>query len=67
MKFLLLVLFYIGVFVSFYFLISLIALLFNKNYVETIKSMYWFIFYSVCIGWRIARICTAELYKKFDF
>jgi len=66
MKTLFLILFFTGVFMGFFFLMSSIALLWCDTYAEIIKNPNWFMMYTLFFGWWLAMIPTIEMSNKYD-
>lgn len=53
-----------AIFMSVFFLLSAIGLLWCDNYRAIISDPNWFIMYSSLIGWWVALIPTIELYEE---
>jgi len=65
MKTLLAILFFLGVFMGMFFLLSLIGLLWVDSYKTIISDNGWFMAYTLFIGWWIAMIPTIEITTKY--
>jgi hypothetical protein len=63
MKTITLILIYIGTFMFFFFLLSLVGLLWINTYWECISSVEWFVIYTIFIGWWISIPVTQEYWK----
>lgn len=65
MKTLLAILFFLGVFMGMFFLLSLIGLLWVDSYKTIISDNGWFMAYTLFLGWWIAMIPTIEITNKY--
>ena len=66
MKTINLFLIYIGTFISLFFLLSLIGLLWEDSYLEVTGNTLWFMLYSLFIGWWTAGMAAREYYSKHE-
>ncbi len=66
MKTLLVILFFLGVFMGMFFVLSAIGLLWCNTYAEIVKNPNWFMMYSLFLGWWIAAFPTHELSEKYN-
>ena len=65
MKILAVILIYIFLFMVFFFILSLVGILW-MDYKQVISNKDWFAAYSILIGWWLAAVPTVEIYEEFD-
>jgi hypothetical protein len=63
MKSIFLMLIYTATFMTMFFLLSAIALLWCDNYHDIVANPNWFMVYSIFIGWWVAMFPTTEYYN----
>jgi hypothetical protein len=64
MKTINLFLIYVFTYMFFFFLLSLIGMLWNQSYSEVAGNANWFVFYSLFFGWWIALTPCIEYYSR---
>ena len=67
MKFLIVIIIYVLTFISFYFFLSLVGLIFCCSYNQIIQNLNWFIFYSLFIGSWVSIFPARDYYKQNEF
>jgi hypothetical protein len=63
MKMLAILLTYLAVHITLFFILSAIGLLWCDTYTEIIKNPNWFVAYTILIGWWTALLVTHEVYE----
>ena len=63
MKSIIIMLIYTGTFMTMFFLLSLIGLLWNDSYHAVISDHGWFMAYTILFGWWLSLFPTVEYYK----
>jgi hypothetical protein len=66
MRSLLVILIYTGSFMGFFFLFSIIGLLWSESYHSIITNHNWFGCYSLLFGWWLAMFPTREYYMHHE-
>lgn len=64
MKSLLAIIIYATTFLGFFFLTSILGLLWIPTYLQVIKSPEWFLIYTLTLGWWVALFPLREYYMK---
>jgi hypothetical protein len=67
MRSLLVILVYTGSFMGFFFLFSIIGLLWIDSYPAIIGNACWFVLYTIFLGWWLAAFPAKEFYKPHEF
>lgn len=67
MKMLGLILLSIIYFFGYFFLFSLVGLLWVDGYKLVISNVGWFFLYSICLGWWLTILSVIPYYNRFEF